>query len=156
MAYREKADTKETYCLQCEFFAHSLLNRTCKSCATRLWSPEVFQKTCFSASVLLFEAMFFETIFAEHQCTVNIFLKKYRLHLKLHLGVFHLIVVSHSLACSEGQNKSGKIIRLPNMIGDDPHLWNFRNLLWDLWVLALDQQNKRNKTKAEEQVFFQR
>ena len=69
---------------------------------------------------------------------------------------FHLIVVSHSLACSEGQNKSGKIIRLPNMIGDDPHLWNFRNLLWDLWVLALDQQNKRNKTKAEEQVFFQR
>ena len=39
-------------------------------------------------------------------------------------------------------------------LGDDPHFWNFRILLWDLWGLALDQQNERNKTKSEEQVFF--
>ena len=31
------------------------------------------------------------------QCTANIFLKKYWLHLKLHLGFFHLIVVPHTV-----------------------------------------------------------
>ena len=55
---------------------------------------------------------------------------------------------------SAGQNKSGTWWGYQTWLGDDPHLWNFWNLLWDLWVLALDQQNERNKTKAEEQVFF--
>ena len=67
LAYREKADTKGPYCLQCEFVAPSLLNGTCESCATRPRSPEVFKKTCFSASVFLSEVMFFRKIFAEHR-----------------------------------------------------------------------------------------
>ena len=85
------------------------------------------------------------------QCTANIFLKKYWLHLKLHLGFFHLIVVPHTV---RDKIKVEKYRGYQPWLGDDPHLWSFRTLLWDLWGLALDQQNERNKTKAEEQEFF--
>ena len=42
------------------------------------------------------------------QCTANIFLKKYCLHLKLHFEIFHLIFVPHCLACSGWRKLSGK------------------------------------------------
>ena len=114
--------------------------------------PKCSKKTCFSASVFLSEA----TCFRKYLLSTGLWSVHSEYFPEKILAPPEIAPWIFPLNCcpshSEGQSKSGKWWGYQTWLGDAPHFWNFRNLLWDLWPWT--NRTKEIKRKLRNRYFF--